>query len=651
MHSVFLFHAIKAGMDMGIVNAGQLSVYQDIPTPLREGIEDVLFNRRADATERLLELAQQYKGDGATAEVEDAAWRNDPVNDRITHAMVHGIDAHIVEDTEEARKLAARPLDVIEGPLMAGMNVVGDLFGSGKMFLPQVVKSARVMKKAVAYLLPFMEEDKSAAKESAGKIVMATVKGDVHDIGKNIVGVVLQCNGYEVVDLGVMTPTQKILDAAREHKADIIGLSGLITPSLDEMVTVATEMERQGFDIPLLIGGATTSKVHTAVKINPAYARGQTVYVTDASRAVGVASSLLSRDGSASYSAAIRSEYENIARNHASQRSNARRLSLGEARVNRARPDFNLVAPAPKFLGTRVFDNYDLAELANYIDWGPFFQTWELAGPFPAILEDEKVGKAARDLYADAQKMLKKIIDEKWLTARAVIGFWPANSVEDDIFVFADKARKSPIQTLHTLRQQMVREKGRPNLALSDFIAPKGTDDYIGGFVVTAGIGEEKQLQAFRDSKDDYSAILLSALADRLAEAFAERMHEKVRKDYWGYAADENFTNEDLIKEAYAGIRPAPGYPAQPEHSEKATLFKLLDATDRIGVQLTESYAMWPGSSVSGFYYAHPESRYFGVGKIERDQVEDYARRKGWSLEEAERWLAPLLNYNPRAAA
>jgi 5-methyltetrahydrofolate--homocysteine methyltransferase len=655
MHSVFLFHAIKAGMDMGIVNAGQLSVYQDIPTPLREGIEDVLFNRRADATERLLELAQQYKGDGATAAVEDAAWRNDPVNDRITHAMVHGIDAYIVEDTEEARKLAARPLDVIEGPLMAGMNVVGDLFGSGKMFLPQVVKSARVMKKAVAYLLPFMEEDKSAAKESAGKIVMATVKGDVHDIGKNIVGVVLQCNGYEVVDLGVMTPTQKILDAAREHKADIIGLSGLITPSLDEMVTVATEMERQGFDIPLLIGGATTSKVHTAVKINPAYARGQTVYVTDASRAVGVASSLLSKDGSASYSATIRSEYENIARNHASQRSNAKRLSLAEARVNRAKPDFNLVAPAPKFLGTRVFDNYDLAELANYIDWGPFFQTWELAGPFPAILEDEKVGKAARDLYADAQKMLKKIIDEKWLTARAVIGFWPANSVEDDILVFGDKARKFPIQTLHTLRQQMVREAGRPNLALSDFIAPqapqgeKTTDDYIGGFVVTAGIGEEKQLQAFRDAKDDYSAILLSALADRLAEAFAERMHEKVRKDYWGYAADENFTNDDLIKEAYAGIRPAPGYPAQPEHSEKATLFKLLDATDRIGVQLTESYAMWPGSSVSGFYYAHPESRYFGVGKIERDQVEDYARRKGWSLEEAERWLAPLLNYNPRA--
>jgi 5-methyltetrahydrofolate--homocysteine methyltransferase len=649
MHSVFLFHAIKAGMDMGIVNAGQLSVYQDIPTLLREGIEDVLFNRRADSTERLLELAQQYKGDGTAAAVEDAAWRNAPVNDRITHAMVHGIDAFIVEDTEEARQQAEKPLHVIEGPLMDGMNVVGDLFGSGKMFLPQVVKSARVMKKAVAYLLPFMDADKSQAKEPVGKIVMATVKGDVHDIGKNIVGVVLQCNGYDVVDLGVMTPTQKILDAAREHKANIIGLSGLITPSLDEMVTVASEMERQGFNIPLLIGGATTSKVHTAVKINPSYARGQTVYVTDASRAVGVASSLLSKDNGANYAAEVRAEYESIARNHASQRSNARRMSLAQARANRARPDFSKAAPAPKFFGTRVFNDYDLAELSRYIDWTPFFQTWELAGPFPAILEDDKVGKAARDLYADAQAMLKKIVDEKWLTARAVIGFWPANSIDDDILVFGDKARKFPIETLHTLRQQMAREQGRPNLALSDFIAPKGSEDYIGGFVVTAGIGEEKHLKAFRDAKDDYSAILLSALADRLAEAFAERMHEKVRKDYWGYAAEELLGNDELIKEAYSGIRPAPGYPAQPEHSEKGTLFKLLDATDKIGVKLTESYAMWPGSSVSGFYYAHPESRYFGVGKIERDQVEDYARRKGWTMQEAERWLAPLLNYNPRA--
>ncbi len=650
MHSVFLFHAIKAGMDMGIVNAGQLTLYQDIPTPLREGIEDVLFNRRTDATERLLGLAQQYKGDGSVAEVEDAAWRSLPVIERITHAMVHGIDAFIVEDTEEARSAATRPLDVIEGPLMAGMNVVGDLFGSGKMFLPQVVKSARVMKKAVAYLLPFMDADKSVAKEAAGRIVMATVKGDVHDIGKNIVGVVLQCNGYEVIDLGVMTPTQKILDAAREHKANIIGLSGLITPSLDEMVHVASEMERQGFTIPLLIGGATTSRVHTAVKIDPNYRRGQTVYVTDASRAVGVASSLLSKEGGAGYAANVRTEYEVLARNHANKTSSGKRLSLGQARANRARPDFaNYTPPAPTFFGSRTYDNYDLAELAKYIDWTPFFQTWELAGPYPQILTDEKVGKAATDLFRDAQAMLKKIVEEKWLTARAVIGFWPANAVDDDILVYGDKARKFPIETLHTLRQQMAREVGRPNLALSDFIAPVGTPDYIGGFVVTAGIGEEPHIKAFEAAKDDYSAILLRALADRLAEAFAERMHEKVRRQYWGYAADEELSNTDLIGEKYRGIRPAPGYPAQPEHSEKATLFKLLDAEHKIGVQLTESFAMWPGSSVSGFYYSHPESRYFGVGKIERDQVEDYARRKNWTVGEAERWLAPLLNYNPRA--
>jgi 5-methyltetrahydrofolate--homocysteine methyltransferase len=450
-----------------------------------------------------------------------------------------------------------------------------------------------------------------------------------------------------------MVPPQKILDAAREHKADVIGLSGLITPSLDEMVFVASEMERQGFNIPLLIGGATTSKVHTAVKINPAYAAGQTVYVTDASRAVGVTSSLLSKETGKTYAADIRAEYEKMASAHAAQRSTAKRLTLAEARANRARPDFTKLAPAPKFFGTRVYKEYDLAELANYIDWTPFFQTWELAGRFPDILTDDKVGKAASDLYRDAQAMLKKIIDEKWLEARAVVGFWPANSDAkhvDDILVYGDKARKFPIATLHTLRQQMTREQGRPNLALSDFIAPEG-EDYIGGFAVTAGIGEEKHLEAFRAAKDDYSAILLSALADRLAEAFAERLHEKVRKDYWGYAADEAFTNDDLIKEAYQGIRPAPGYPAQPEHSEKATLFKLLDAEDKIGVKLTESFAMWPGSSVSGFYYAHPESRYFGIGKIERDQVEDYARRKGWDLATAERWLAPLLNYNPRAAA
>ncbi|HTP76951.1 MAG TPA: methionine synthase [Rhizomicrobium sp.] len=654
MHSVFLFHAIKAGMDMGIVNAGQLGVYQDIPTPLREGIEDVLFNRRADATERLLELAQRYKGDGATAEVEDAAWRALPVGERITHALVHGIDAFVNEDTEEARKAAARPLDVIEGPLMAGMNVVGDLFGSGKMFLPQVVKSARVMKKAVAYLLPFMdaEQAKSQTSEPAGRIVMATVKGDVHDIGKNIVGVVLQCNGYEVIDLGVMTPAQKILDAAREHNASIIGLSGLITPSLDEMVHVAAEMERQGFDIPLLIGGATTSRVHTAVKIDPGYRRGQTVYVTDASRAVGVAASLLSRTARDGFVAGVRREYEEIARTHAAQRAPGRRLTLQQARANKAKLDWSSYKPpVPAFFGTRVYDEYDLGTLARYIDWTPFFQTWELAGKFPSILDDEKVGAAARSLYRDAQAMLQRIVEEKWLTARAVVGFFPANAVgDDDIAVYGDKARKFPIATLHTLRQQMSRESDRPNLALADFVVPRGTEDFIGAFVVTAGIGEEERVRRFKEAHDDYSAILLSALSDRLAEAFAEHLHERVRRDFWGYAPGEALSNEDLIAEKYRGIRPAPGYPAQPEHSEKATLFKLLDAEHKIGVKLTESYAMWPGSSVSGFYYAHPESRYFGVGKIERDQVEDYAKRKGWDLATAERWLAPLLNYDPRAA-
>jgi 5-methyltetrahydrofolate--homocysteine methyltransferase len=499
-----------------------------------------------------------------------------------------------------------------------------------------------------------MEADKAASgnHQPQGRILMATVKGDVHDIGKNIVGVVLQCNGYEVFDLGVMTPTQKILDAAREHNANIIGLSGLITPSLDEMVHVASEMERQGFTIPLLIGGATTSRIHTAVKIDPNYRRGQTVYVPDASRAVGVASSLLSKEGGAGYAANVRSEYEALAKNHANQRSGGKRLNLAQARANRAKPDFSAYAPPqPKFFGARVFDNYDLKELARYIDWGPFFQTWELAGPFPQILEDEKVGKAARDLYADAQKMLKRLVDEKWLTARAVIGFWPANQADDDILVYGDKARKFPIATLHTLRQQMAREAGRPNLALADFIAPPGIPDYVGGFVVTAGIGEEPHIKAFEAAKDDYSAILLRALSDRLAEAFAERLHEKVRREYWGYAAEEELSNDDLIAEKYRGIRPAPGYPAQPEHSEKATLFKLLDAEHKIGVKLTESYAMWPGSSVSGFYYSHPESRYFGVGKIERDQVEDYAKRKNWTLAEAERWLAPLLNYNPRAVS
>ncbi len=651
MHSAFLFHAIKAGMDMGIVNAGQLAVYQDIPTRLREAVEDVLLNRRADGTERLLAIANEYKGDGAKAEEEDDEWRALPVTERLTHALVHGIDTFVIADTEEARVAAAKPLDVIEGPLMTGMNVVGDLFGSGKMFLPQVVKSARVMKKAVAHLIPYMEKEQaqSGKKEPAGRIVMATVKGDVHDIGKNIVGVVLQCNGYEVIDLGVMQPAQKILDVAREKGANIIGLSGLITPSLDEMCHVAAEMERQGFDIPLLIGGATTSRVHTAVKIDPNYRRGQTVYVNDASRAVGVATNLLSKTARAEYAAGVRREYETIAKTHAAQRAPGKRLSIAEARHNKLKLDWtNYAPPTPGYFGTRTYADYDLAELAKYIDWGPFFRTWELVGPYPQILDDTKVGKVARGLFADAQKMLAKIVEEKWLTAKAAVGFFPVNAQGDDILVFGDKARKFPIATLHTLRQQMAREAGRPNLALADFVAPEGVADYIGGFVVTTGHGEEPHIKRFEADKDDYSAILLRALADRLAEAFAERMHERVRREFWAYAPDEALSNEALIAEEYRGIRPAPGYPAQPDHTEKGTLFKLLDAEARAGVVLTESYAMWPGSSVSGFYFSHPESRYFGIGKIERDQVEDYARRKGWTVEEAERWLSPLLNYNPR---
>ncbi|HXL99082.1 MAG TPA: methionine synthase, partial [Rhizomicrobium sp.] len=653
MHSIFLYHNIKAGMDMGIVNAGQLVVYEDVPVELRDGIEDVLFNRRPDATERLLDLAQRFKNDSAGGREETTlAWREAGVEERIKYALVHGIADFVTEDTEEARLAAARPLDVIEGPLMAGMNVVGDLFGAGKMFLPQVVKSARVMKKAVAHLFPFMEAEQALnkTKEPAGKIVMATVKGDVHDIGKNIVGVVLQCNGYEVIDLGVMTPAQKILDTAREVKANIIGLSGLITPSLDEMVHVASEMERQGFDIPLLIGGATTSRVHTAVKINPNYKRGQTVYVTDASRAVGVASSLLSKTARADFSATVRSEYEEIATRHAAQRAPGRRLSLGQARNNKLKFDWaGYTPPVPSYFGARSYGPYDLGELARYIDWTPFFQTWELTGQYPSILEDDKVGEAARGLFKDAQAMLEKIIAGKWLTAKAAVGFWPANADGDDIAIYGDKARKFPIHTLHTIRQQMARESNKPNLALADFIAPKGTPDFIGGFVVTAGLGEEAHIKRFEADKDDYSAILLRALADRLAEAFAERMHERVRRELWGYAPDEKLSSADLIAEKYRGIRPAPGYPAQPDHTEKGTLFKLLDAEARAGVTLTESYAMWPGSSVSGFYFSHPESRYFGTGKIEKDQVEDYARRKGWDMATAERWLSPILNYDPRA--
>ena len=654
MHSVFLYHAIKAGMDMGIVNAGQMIVYDDIEPELREAVEDVVLNRRADASERLLALAERYRGQTREQKEADLAWRGWPVEQRLSHALVHGITEFIEIDTEEARKKAERPLHVIEGPLMDGMNVVGDLFGSGKMFLPQVVKSARVMKQAVAYLLPFMEEEKQksglAQSNSAGKIVMATVKGDVHDIGKNIVGVVLQCNNYEVVDLGVMVPAAKILETAIAEKADLIGLSGLITPSLDEMVHVASEMERQGFELPLLIGGATTSRVHTAVKIHPHYTRGQTVYVNDASRAVGVAQALLSPDAKNDYVTDIRAEYARIAAAHARAQADKQRLSLAAARANALKLDWQAHKPVkPSFIGTKVLENYPLEELVPYIDWTPFFQTWELSGKFPAILEDEKFGPAARPLYEDARKMLNQIIAEKWFRAGGVIGFWPANAEGDDILLYADEARKTPIATLHTLRQQLTKREGRYNEALSDFIAPisSGVPDYVGAFAVTAGVGEDEIADRFKLKNDDYSAILVKALADRLAEAFAERLHQRVRTEFWGYAPDEKLSNEELIAEKYSGIRPAPGYPAQPEHTEKATIFKLLPA-EKVGLQLTENFAMWPGAAVSGLYFSHPQSHYFGVGKIERDQVEDYACRKGWSVQEAERWLAPILNYDPK---
>ncbi|NMN60345.1 5-methyltetrahydrofolate--homocysteine methyltransferase [Xanthobacter sp. SG618] len=659
MHAVFLYHAIKAGMDMGIVNAGQLAVYDEIEPKLREACEDVVLNRRADATERLLEIAEGFKGAAGKEKKEaDLAWRTWPVEKRLEHALVNGITDFVEADTEEARQTVARPLHVIEGPLMAGMNVVGDLFGAGKMFLPQVVKSARVMKQAVAYLMPFMEKEKEeqgiTSASAAGKVLMATVKGDVHDIGKNIVGVVLQCNNYEVIDLGVMVPTQKILQVAKDEKVDVIGLSGLITPSLDEMVNVASEMEREGFVVPLLIGGATTSRVHTAVKIAPRYERGQAVYVTDASRAVGVVSNLLNAETRGTYVADVRAEYAKLAEAHARADANKQRLTLAKARENALKLDFSAHTPEkPSFLGTHVFEDHDLADLVPFIDWTPFFQSWELTGRYPAILEDAVVGEPARALFADAQAMLKKMVSEKWVTARAVVGFWPANAVGDDILLFRDDTRKTPLATLHTLRQQLARREGRFNLALSDFIAPleSGVADYVGGFAVTAGIGEEDRVAAFKAANDDYSAILLKALCDRLAEALAERMHHIVRTKLWGYATDEALANDDLIAERYRGIRPAPGYPAQPDHTEKATLFELLDATQKAGIHLTESFAMWPGAAVSGFYFAHPESAYFGVGRIERDQVEDYARRKGWTLAEAERWLAPILNYDPARVA
>lgn len=659
MHAVFLQHAIKAGMDMGIVNAGALPVVDDLDPDLRELCEDVVLNRRSDSTERLLNEAERFKT-GAKAEEKkvDLEWRSLPVEKRLEHALVRGITEFITADTEEARANAARPLHVIEGPLMAGMNVVGDLFGSGKMFLPQVVKSARVMKQAVAYLMPFMEKEKEeqglAQRQAAGKILMATVKGDVHDIGKNIVGVVLACNNYEVVDLGVMVPAHKILETAREIEADVIGLSGLITPSLDEMVNVAAEMEREGFDIPLLIGGATTSKVHTAVKIHPAYERGQAVYVTDASRAVGVVSALLSDEQKPGFIENTRADYARVAEAHARAQEDKQRMAIAAARANCLKPDYENWKPTrPSFFGTRVFDDIPIETLAEYIDWTPFFQTWELNGRFPQILEDEKFGEAARSLYEDAQAMLKQIIGEKWLTARAVIGFWPAASEGDDIVLFTDEDRKERLTTLHTLRQQMQRTSARPNIALSDFVAPidSGVPDYVGGFAVTAGIGEEAMSERFARANDDYGGILAKALADRLAEAAAEYMHEQVRREHWGYMPDEKLSKEELIAETYQGIRPAPGYPAQPDHTEKATLFGLLDAPAQIDLHLTESFAMWPGSAVSGLYFSHPESHYFGVGRVDRDQVADYAARKGMDLAVMERWLAPILNYDPARLA
>jgi 5-methyltetrahydrofolate--homocysteine methyltransferase len=654
MHSVFLYHAIAAGMDMGIVNAGQLAVYDDIEPELRKACEDVVLNRRPDATERLLALAESYRGKGQEAKERDLAWREAPVEKRLEHALVAGITEFIDADVEEARQKATRPLDVIEGPLMAGMNVVGDLFGSGKMFLPQVVKSARVMKQAVAYLLPFMEEEKringtAGGRQTAGKILMATVKGDVHDIGKNIVGVVLACNNYEIIDLGVMVPATKILETARAENVDAIGLSGLITPSLEEMCFVASEMERQGFDLPLLIGGATTSRVHTAVKIHPNYHRGQTVYVTDASRAVGTVQSLLSLEARQDYIDKVRVEYRKVADAHARAELDKTRLPLARARANALKLDFSTYEPPkPTFTGTRVFRRYDVEELVPYIDWTPFFHTWELRGRYPGVLDDPEQGPAARQLYEDAQDMLKHIIAERWFDPKAVIGFWPANAVGDDIRLYTGESRSEELATFFTLRQQLGKREGRSNLALSDFIAPaaSGKPDYIGAFVVTAGAREEQFAERFAKANDDYRSILVKALADRVAEAFAERMHERVRREFWAYAPDESLTNDERITESYRGIRPAPGYPAQPDHTEKAAIFRLLEAERRIGVKLTESFAMWPGSSVSGLYLAHPDAYYFGVGKIERDQVEDYAKRKGMTVEEIERWLAPILNYD-----
>ncbi|HZV37445.1 MAG TPA: methionine synthase [Pseudoxanthomonas sp.] len=648
IHSVFLYHAIQAGMDMGIVNAGAMPIYDDLEPDLRERVEDVVLNRRKDATERLLEIAERYKGKKGESKAEDLAWRDKPVRERLAHALVHGIDAFVDADTEEARQQAARPLDVIEGPLMDGMNIVGDLFGAGKMFLPQVVKSARVMKKAVAYLLPYIEAEKLRTGDvgkSNGKIVMATVKGDVHDIGKNIVGVVLACNNFDVVDLGVMVPAQKILDTARAENADIIGLSGLITPSLEEMSHVAREMQRQGFDMPLLIGGATTSRAHTALKIDPHY-KAPTVWVKDASRAVGVAQSLISRDMRAAFVAANDADYAEIRERHRNRGDAKRLVSLEKARGQKFDGGWDAYTPpAPKRPGLHVFDDYPLTELVDVIDWTPFFNAWELAGKYPAILDDAIVGTQATELYRDARAMLEKIVAEKWLTAKAVFGLWPANSVGDDVVLRTDAGD----ETLHFLRQQVDKPIERPDFCLADFIAPQasGKQDWIGMFAVTAGIGIDAHVARFEADHDDYNAILLKALADRLAEALAERLHQRVRREFWGYAADEQLDNESLIAEKYRGIRPAPGYPACPEHSEKGMLFRLLDAGANAGMTLTESFAMLPTAAVSGYYFSHPQSQYFVVGRVSKQQAEDYARRKGVSLAQVERWLASNLDYDP----
>ncbi len=656
MHSVFLYHAIKAGMTMGIVNAGQLAIYEDIAPELKERVEDVILNRRADATERLLEIAQRYKGEAGAKKAEDLAWRSWPVAKRLEHALVKGIDEFVVEDTEEARQQFERPLQVIEGPLMDGMNVVGDLFGAGKMFLPQVVKSARVMKKAVAHLIPYIEQEKArgGASRSNGKIVLATVKGDVHDIGKNIVGVVLQCNNFEVIDLGVMVPCERILETAEREGADMIGLSGLITPSLDEMVHVAREMQRKGIDKPLLIGGATTSPAHTSVRIDPQY-KGPVVYVKDASRSVGICQQLVTPETRADFVAKVKSEHEVRREQHRGKKTKSPQLSIAQARANRFDGDWaNYTPPVPKLLGVRTFEDYSLEDLTRYIDWMPFFNAWEFRGTFPEILTDATVGEQASNLYADARRMLKQIIRERWLTARGVIGLFPANSVDDDdIEVYTDESRTQVLERLHFLRQQKGKPAGQSHDCLADFVAPKssGRADYIGAFAVTAGLGIEEHLERFRREHDDYSSIVLKALADRLAEAFAERLHERVRREFWGYAPEERLTNEQLIKEEYRGIRPAPGYPACPDHTEKATLWRLLKPDTNARIELTESFAMYPTAAVSGWYFSHPGSRYFAVGQIALDQVQNYAARKKLSLEDAQHWLRPNLGYDADANA